>query len=90
MPPIEVPPDAVTLPQTPTASALPPLSSKPVISPSIGLNLASSATLESLGVLFLPLTLLAVVMVWVLSANNFPFLFFWWRTRKAEDPSPIA
>jgi hypothetical protein len=90
LPPIEVPPAAVSLPQTPTASALPPLSSKPVISPSIGLNLASSATLESLGVLFLPLTLLAVVMVWVLSANNFPFLFFWWRKRKAEDPSPIA
>jgi hypothetical protein len=90
LPPIEVPPDAVSLPQTPTASALPPLNSKPVISPSIGLNLASSATLESLGVLFLPLTLLAVVMVWVLSANNFPFLFFWWRKRKAEDPPPIA
>jgi hypothetical protein len=90
LPPVEVPTPAVDLPQTPTRTAVPPLNAEPVISPSIGLSLASSATLESLGVLFLPLTLLAVVTVWVLSANNFPFVFFWWRRRKKEEPAPIA
>lgn len=90
LPPVEAPAPAASLPQTPTAQPAPALNSEPIISPSIGLNLASSATLESLGVLFLPLTLLAVVMVWVLSANNLPFFFLWWRRRKHEEPPPIA
>ncbi len=74
----------------PTAAAVPPQSSRPVISSSIDLNLASSATLESLGVLFLPLASRAVAMVWVSSANNFPFLFFWWRKRQKEELTAIA
>ena len=90
LPPIDDPLPVANLPQLSTETASPPLNAKPAISPSIGLNLASSASLESLSVLLLPLTMLGVVMVWVLSANNFPFLFFWRRKRKAEEPQPIA
>lgn len=90
LPPIDEPLPAADLPQLSTETASPPLNAKPAISPSIGLNLASSASLESLGVLLLPLTMLGVVMVWVLSANNFPFLFFWRRKRKEEEPPAIA
>lgn len=90
LPPTVDPPAAApaSLPQLSTETASPPLNARPVISPSIGLNLASSASFESLGALLLPLTLLAVVMVWVLSANSFPFLFFW-RRKPREQDQPI-
>ena len=90
LPPVDAPIPVADLPQLSTETASPPLNAKPAISPSIGLSLASSASLESLGVLMLPLTLLGVVMVWVLSANNFPFLFFWRRKRKKEEAPPIG
>lgn len=61
-----------------------------MVSPSIGLSLAGSASWESLGALLLPLALLGVVMVWVLSANQFPFLFFWRRGRKEESKPTIG
>ena len=86
LPPIDDTP-AADLPQLATLRATPPLAARPVISPSIGLSLAGSASWESIGALLLPLAFLGSVMVWVLSANQFPFLFFWRRGRK-EEPKP--
>lgn len=81
-------PAAPDLPQLATRDVSPPLTSRPVITPSIGLSLAGNASWESLGVLLLPLAMLGVVMVWVLSANQFPFLFFWRRGKKKEEAYP--
>ncbi len=89
LPPTPGPP-APSLPQLATVDATPPLTARPVISPSIGLNLAGSASWESIGALLLPLALLGVVMVWVLSASQFPFLFFWRRRREEESTTTIG
>lgn len=90
LPPTIDPEIAPDLPQQGTGPGAPPLTARPVISPSIGLNLAASASIETLRALLLPLTMLAVVMVWVLSANNTPFFAFWRRRNKRDEPPPIA
>lgn len=84
LPPIEIEP-AADLPQSSTALPSGPLAGRPSLSPSIGLNIASQASIDSLRALLLPLTLLGVIMVWALTAGRLPWLFLFWRRKKDDE-----
>lgn len=73
------------LPQLTGDLPAPPLASRPALTPSIGISLASRASLESLRTLLLPLAMLGVTMVWFLTGSQFPFLFFWRRKKNEEE-----
>lgn len=74
------------LPQLTGGLPAPPLASRPSLTPSIGISLASRASLESLRTLLLPLAMFGVTVVWFVSGNRLPFLFFWRKKkRKAEE-----
>jgi hypothetical protein len=74
------------LPQQSTDVPPSPLIARPTLTPSLGFSTAARATMESLAVLLLPLTMLGVLLVWALSAQRFPYLIFW-RKRGKEDES---
>lgn len=77
-------PDGTPLNPQSTAIPPPPDVLRPTLTPSLGFSAAARASLESLGVLLLPLTLLGILTVWALTSQHIPTLFFW-RRRKDDD-----